>query len=107
MKMPTEKIKWISDRWRPPKQLLRSGVALVVIWLAPGWYVDAVSAQARPASVGGESGGVLTLSLKQAVQLALAKDGNTRVRLAQELVRQARAQSAQQRSSLLPNFDSS
>ena len=70
-----------------------------------------VGAQGTPVSgpneSGNESGAVLTLSLKQAVQVALAKDGSTRVRLAQELVRQARAQSAQQRSSLLPNLDGS
>jgi outer membrane protein len=46
------------------------------------------------------------LSVKQAVELALAPEGNTRVQLAGEGVRQARARSSQSRAALLPNFDS-
>ena len=45
------------------------------------------------------------LSLKQAVEIALAPDGNTRVQLAGELVRQSHARSAEARSALLPNLD--
>ncbi len=47
----------------------------------------------------------LELSLKQAIDLALAPDGNARVRVAQEAIRQAEARSAQARAALLPNVD--
>jgi outer membrane protein TolC len=47
----------------------------------------------------------LNLSLKQAVDLALAPDGNTRVKLAEEAIRQAEARSAESRAALLPNVD--
>jgi outer membrane protein len=49
----------------------------------------------------------LKLSLKQAIAIALEADGNARVRLAEELVEQARAQSAHERAVLLPNLDAS
>jgi len=49
----------------------------------------------------------LTLTLKQAVAIALEKDGNTKVQLAEQLIRQARSQSAQERATLLPNLDAS
>lgn len=45
----------------------------------------------------------LTLSLGQAVEIALAPDGNTRTALAVELVVQAQQQSLQSRAALLPN----
>ena len=48
---------------------------------------------------------VLSLSLKKAVELALAPDGNARLQIARELVRQAQAKSAQARGALLPNLD--
>ena len=63
---------------------------------------------AMPASVAAQTASVpLRLSLKQAVELALEPDGNNRIRLAAELVEQARAQSVQQRASLLPNISGS
>lgn len=49
----------------------------------------------------------LQLSLKQAVDIALAPEGNTRVKLAEEAIRQAEARSAESRAALLPNLDSS
>ncbi|MBI4456089.1 MAG: TolC family protein [Acidobacteria bacterium] len=49
----------------------------------------------------------LQLSLKQAVDLALAPEGNAQVQLANELVRQTRDRLAQSRAPLLPNFESS
>jgi outer membrane protein len=49
----------------------------------------------------------LELSLKQAVDLALAPDGNTRVQLAEELVRQSQARAAESRAALLPNLEGS
>lgn len=44
----------------------------------------------------------LPLSLKKAVELALAPEGNTRLQLAREAIRQARAREAEARSALLP-----
>ncbi len=59
-------------------------------------------------AVGQQSeGSVLTLSLKRAVQLALSPEGNARIRLSEEALRQAQARSAQARAALLPNVDSS
>jgi outer membrane protein len=48
---------------------------------------------------------VLQLSMKQAVDIALAPDGNTRVKLAEEGIKEAQARSAESRSLLLPNLD--
>ena len=47
----------------------------------------------------------LELSLKQAVAMALAPDGNTRVKLAVESIRQAEARASESRAALLPNVD--
>src|SRR5215467_10723886 len=47
----------------------------------------------------------LPLGLKQAVDLALAPDGNTRVKLAREAIEQAGARMAESRSALLPNIE--
>ena len=49
----------------------------------------------------------LPLSLKQAVEIALAPDGNTRTRLAAQAVEQAKTRQAQARGALLPNLDGS
>jgi len=49
---------------------------------------------------------VLQLSLKQAVEIALAPEGNTRVRLAEESLKQADAESKETRAALLPDFES-
>jgi len=49
----------------------------------------------------------LRLSLKHAVEIALAPDGNARVRLAEESTRQAEARSAQARAALLPDVEAS
>src|SRR5208282_5885492 len=48
---------------------------------------------------------VLRLSLKQAVQLALAPEGNTRVKLAEEDLKQAGLRSEESRAALLPDFE--
>lgn len=55
----------------------------------------------------GQGGGVVELSLKQAIEMALAPDGNARVRLAEQAARQASARSAQARAALLPNIEGS
>lgn len=49
--------------------------------------------------------GPLRLSLKRAVELALSPEGNTHIQLAQELVRQSKARSAQARAALLPDLE--
>ena len=56
-------------------------------------------------SAGGGTAAAQRLGLKQAVEIALAPKGNTRIQLAEELVRQSRARSAQARAALLPNLD--
>ncbi|MBV8459078.1 MAG: TolC family protein, partial [Acetobacteraceae bacterium] len=49
----------------------------------------------------------LELNLQKAIQLALSKNGNTTVRLAQESVSVSHWRYAEARSGLLPNFDGS
>lgn len=49
----------------------------------------------------------LQLGLKQAVDLALGPEGNARVRIAEEMIRQAESRAAQSRAALLPNLDAS
>lgn len=48
---------------------------------------------------------VLQLSLKQAVEIALAPEGSTRVKLAEEAIKQAEARVGQARAALLPDFE--
>ncbi len=47
----------------------------------------------------------LSLRMKQAVEIALEEDGNTRVRLVAEAIRQAESRKGQARAALLPNID--
>ncbi len=49
----------------------------------------------------------LRLSLKRAVEIALAPEGSTRIQLAQESLRQAESRSAQARAALLPDIAAS
>jgi outer membrane protein len=65
---------------------------------------ETVSPTENPAA---ETVPVINLSLKQAVDIALSPKGNTRIQIAEELIRQAKAQSAQVRAALLPNIDAS
>jgi outer membrane protein TolC len=48
---------------------------------------------------------VLQLTLKHAVQLALAPEGSTRVKLAEEDLRQAESRAGESRAALLPDFE--
>ena len=50
---------------------------------------------------------VLQLSLKQAVQLALAPEGSTRVKLAEEDLKQAESRADESRAALLPDIEGS
>ncbi len=67
----------------------------------------ALLAQTPPAPALKERPAVLPLSLKHAVEIALAPEGNARVQIADELVRQSESRALQARSALLPNFDAS
>ena len=49
----------------------------------------------------------MPLSLKRAVEIALAPDGNTRVALAQELIEEARKRQAEAKAAFLPDLDGS
>jgi outer membrane protein TolC len=51
--------------------------------------------------------GPLQLSLKRAVAIALAPEGNTRIQLTSELIHQAKARSQQARAALLPDLEAS
>jgi outer membrane protein TolC len=50
---------------------------------------------------------VLRLSLKEAIAIALAPEGNVRARMAAESLRQARARAGQSRAALLPRIEAS
>ena len=49
----------------------------------------------------------LPLSMKRAVEIALAADGSPKVTLAEESIREAEAQKNEARSALLPDIESS
>ena len=61
-----------------------------------GLSVALVAQEARPK---------MALSFSKAIEIALAPDGNTKVQLAVEAIRQAQARKAEARSALLPNVD--
>lgn len=62
--------------------------------------------QAEPVGQAKQAGSrTLQLGLKQAVDLALGPEGNARVRIAEELIRQAESRALQSRAALLPNID--
>ncbi|HEY3442870.1 MAG TPA: TolC family protein [Paludibaculum sp.] len=64
-----------------------------------------LAALAASAQQKGEEKKTLPLSLNKAVEIATSPDGATRLRLANELVRQADARRLQSRAALLPNVD--
>jgi outer membrane protein TolC len=51
--------------------------------------------------------GVLSLSLRRAVEIAISPEGNEQIQLSGEALKQAESRSAQARAALLPNVDSS
>ena len=69
-----------------------------LVWI--GFGLAAVLAAQGP-----EPRGPLPLTLKRAVELAVAPEGNTAVQLSGETLAQAEARSRQARSALLPNLD--
>ena len=52
-------------------------------------------------------GRIVRLGLRQAIDLALSRDGSARIQLAEQLVRQSRSRLMQSRGALLPSLDSS
>jgi len=51
--------------------------------------------------------GILSLSLKRAIQIAVSPEGNEQIQLSGEALKQAQSRSAQARAALIPNVDSS
>jgi len=90
---------------------MRNILRTALLWAlasAPGnVWPQQQAGQASAPGAGAAPGQTLRLSLGQAVNIALGPEGNTRVRIAQELIRQAHTRSAQARAALLPNIDSS
>jgi outer membrane protein TolC len=82
-------------------------ILLIVSLIHPRAAVALDDAAAASSSEIQESPSLLRLSLKRAVEIALAPDGNTRIALAEESIRIARARSAQSRSALLPTIEGS
>src|SRR4051812_12330490 len=66
-----------------------------------GWFLSALCGLPL---IGAERP-VLRLTLQRAVELSLTPEGNARIQIANESVRQAEARSAQTRADLLPNLD--
>ncbi len=60
-----------------------------------------------PGAAIGQQSSPLVLSLKRAVELALAPEGNAQIQLSGEALRQARSRSDQARAALLPDVSSS
>jgi outer membrane protein len=86
---------------RQKQKLICLAVFLILACGEPG---RAVTDDEGPAQ-GTGARATLRLSMKQAVDLALSPEGSTRVQLAEELIKQSKARSAQARASLLPNVD--
>ena len=78
---------------------------VLILTLIPAAY----PAQVRIAGAGQTEAeaAVMRLSLKDAVAVALAPEGNARIQLAEELIRQAQARADESRSALLPNISAS
>jgi len=76
-------------------------VPLILGFTQNGWPSN------TPAAAPASGSSVLRLSLSQAVDIALSPDGNTKVRIAEELLRQAKARSTQARAALLPHVEAS
>ncbi len=79
-------------------------IAALLFFSMTCWAQEATDFSSAP-SPDGKS--VLKLSLKQAIDIALGPDGNIQIQIAEELINQAEARSAQSRAALLPNIDAS
>jgi outer membrane protein len=86
----------------------RVAVLFLSSLLSTGLECRSQTANQEPTGASPRSpGGVLRLSLKEAVDIALGAEGNPRVRIAEETVSQSKSRSAQARSALLPNLEAS
>lgn len=70
------------------------------------WLLCLLVAPCGTAAAQQVDGKVLSLSLKRAVQLAIAPEGNAQIQLAGESLKQAQSRSTQARAALLPDFES-
>ena len=81
---------------------------IFVLWTCSFLFATEIPNQnSMPGKTGSLAGKTLVLTLREVVQIGLAEDGNTRVLLAMQYVRQAKAQTAIERANLLPNIDAS
>ena len=85
----------------------RSAFLLVPALLFQSLMCRAQETTGPTANPAAETLPTINLSLKQAVDIALSPEGNARIQIAEELIRQAKARSAQVRAALLPNIDAS
>jgi outer membrane protein len=79
-------------------------LSVLLFSITLSWAQDSDSRSA--ADSGRKSSQILRLSLKDAVDIAVAPDGNIRLQIAEEMVHQAKARASQSRAALLPNVDS-
>ncbi len=72
------------------------------------WWILFLLSGSLAAAADRQSGrGILSLSLKRAIQIAISPEGNEQIQLLGEALKQAQSRSAQARAALLPNLDSS
>ena len=69
------------------------------------WRAPALVVALSVALAAQESQPKMALSLDKSIEIALAPDGNAKVQLAVEAIRQAQARKSEALSVLLPNFD--
>jgi outer membrane protein len=103
--MSTEDIEIISGgkvKAYEPEDVMKRLIAFV-----SAGFRGAVLAVMLAAAGAAQTRGPLELSLRRAVELATSREGNPRVRIAEEGVRQARSRSAQARAALLPDVEAS
>jgi outer membrane protein TolC len=91
------RVATLGDAWR-------AAVPLAIALILP---LHAQERTQTPPTALRERPPILQLSLKRAVEIALAPEGNARVQIAEELIRQAESRAGEARSALLPNFDGS
>ena len=85
--------------------LLAASVAAAGQQDTAGGKARAGAAQEAASGVAAAHRGPLPLSLKRAVEVALSREGNTGIELAEESLAQARDRSAQARAALLPDLE--
>ncbi len=81
-------------------------VGMVLMNPRPAWSQNPTPASTQT-TLSGKSTEIIPLSLKRAIEIALAPDGNARLQLAEDLLRQSKSRASQARGGLLPNLDGS